>query len=397
MQAQIWSDMNWKLIITLLMVSAILAYFGDRVGMRIGKKRISLFGLRPRHTSQIITAFTGVVISVGILLTMSVVSENVRTALFSMKFLQSQIINLTAELQESRDEAQLASIRLMESQSKLEEQEKKLREIQGQLAKVQPELEKAQKELTGLKGEKDSLKKEKVKLDQEVSRLRQEADHLREGLVQVRSGRIAVFAGELLGQQVVPPGSSQKEVEAIFESLRRRAELMVSLRTGISADTIILDVDLKVERTKIQECVNALERKFIRILAGSNALLGEDVRVRYEVHDSKLVYQKGKVVASRLWQPDAADAADAADAESFLHDLLAELNQRAVTEGIMPDPASGKIGAMDATHFFETVEILQETRQEVEVVVVVAEDIYTEGPVKIKFEVVPLGDRLQGE
>ena len=391
MQAQIWSDMNWKLIITLLMVSAILAYFGDRVGMRIGKKRISLFGLRPRHTSQIITAFTGVVISVGILLTMSVVSENVRTALFSMKFLQSQIINLTAELQESRDEAQLASIRLMESQSKLEEQEKKLREIQGQLAKVQPELEKAQKELTGLKGEKDSLKKEKVKLDQEVSRLRQEADHLREGLVQVRSGRIAVFAGELLGQQVVPPGSSQKEVEAIFESLRRRAELMVSLRTGISADTIILDVDLKVERTKIQECVNALERKFIRILAGSNALLGEDVRVRYEVHDSKLVYQKGKVVASRLWQPDAADA------ESFLHDLLAELNQRAVTEGIMPDPASGKIGAMDATHFFETVEILQETRQEVEVVVVVAEDIYTEGPVKIKFEVVPLGDRLQGE
>ena len=111
----------------------------------------------------------------------------------------------------------------------------------------------------------------------------------------------------------------------------------------------------------------------------------------YEVHDSKLVYQKGKVVASRIWQPDAADA------ESFLHDLLAELNQRAVTEGIMPDPASGKIGAMDATHFFETVEILQETRQEVEVVVVVAEDIYTEGPVKIKFEVVPLGDRLQGE
>ncbi len=391
MQAQIWSDMNWKLIITLLMVSAILAYFGDRVGMRIGKKRISLFGLRPRHTSQIITAFTGVVISVGILLTMSVVSENVRTALFSMKFLQSQIINLTAELQESRDEAQLASIRLMESQSKLEEQEKKLREIQGQLAKVQPELEKAQKELAGLKGEKDSLEKEKAKLDQEVSRLRQEADHLREGLVQVRSGRIAVFAGELLGQQVVPPGSSQKEVEAIFESLRRKAELMVSLRTGISADTIILDVDLEVERTKIQECVNALERKFIRILAGSNALLGEDVRVRYEVHDSKLVYQKGKVVASRIWQPDAADA------ESFLHDLLAELNQRAVTEGIMPDPASGKIGAMDATHFFETVEILQETRQEVEVVVVVAEDIYTEGPVKIKFEVVPLGDRLQGE
>ncbi|NLB83109.1 MAG: DUF3084 domain-containing protein, partial [Synergistaceae bacterium] len=45
---QIWSDMNWRLILTLIVVSAVLAYLGDVLGMKIGKKRISLLGLRPR-------------------------------------------------------------------------------------------------------------------------------------------------------------------------------------------------------------------------------------------------------------------------------------------------------------------------------------------------------------
>lgn len=383
-QAQIWSDMNWKLIITLLIVSAILAYLGDRIGMRIGKKRISLFGLRPRHTSQIITALTGVVISIGILLTMSVVSENVRTALFSMKFLQSQIVNLTSELQESREESQLMSIRLVESQTKLESQETKLKEIQQNLASVQPKVEKAQEELASVKSEKAALEKEKFKLDQEISSLRQEADRLREGLVQVRSGRIAVFAGELLGQQVIERKSSKEDVKSAFEELHHRAEMVLSLRTGKPAEEIVLGVDPETEKKKMDECINAPARKFVRIIADANILLGEDVRVRYEVYDSRLVYENGEVVAQRTWVPNSGDA------ESFLHSLLAEVNRRAVAEGIMPDAASGKVGAMDATDFFDAVEELQKVEKAVDVTVITLDDIYTEGPVRIKFHITAL-------
>ena len=66
MQIQIWSDMNWRLILTLVLLSGVLAYLGDVLGMRIGKRRISLFGLRPRDTSRVITAFTGILISIAI-------------------------------------------------------------------------------------------------------------------------------------------------------------------------------------------------------------------------------------------------------------------------------------------------------------------------------------------
>jgi len=42
-----------------------VAYLGDIVGTRIGKRRISLFGLRPRHTSSVITVITGILIVAG--------------------------------------------------------------------------------------------------------------------------------------------------------------------------------------------------------------------------------------------------------------------------------------------------------------------------------------------
>jgi len=52
------AEMNWTLILILVAVSAIVAYMGDLVGMRVGKKRVSIFGLRPKSTSSIITICT---------------------------------------------------------------------------------------------------------------------------------------------------------------------------------------------------------------------------------------------------------------------------------------------------------------------------------------------------
>ena len=137
MQVQILSDMNWRLILTLIIVSGVMAYLGDVLGMRIGKKRITLFGLRPRDTSRLITAITGMVISIAILVTMTVISENVRTALFSMKFIQGQLQSLTRELQESRSESQLMSLTLLDSEKRLREQQEGLVTIRRLKAKNQ--------------------------------------------------------------------------------------------------------------------------------------------------------------------------------------------------------------------------------------------------------------------
>src|SRR5438876_11732771 len=50
------------LVMTVLM-GGIIAYNGDLIGRKYGKRRVTLFGLRPKHTAILITSVTGVFIS----------------------------------------------------------------------------------------------------------------------------------------------------------------------------------------------------------------------------------------------------------------------------------------------------------------------------------------------
>ncbi len=97
----LFTEMNWTLIVILVIVSAVVAYIGDLVGMRVGKKRVSIFGLRPKSTSSIITVVSGILITILTLAVLSTTSQTVRTAIFSMKFVQRQITDLTSQLQEA--------------------------------------------------------------------------------------------------------------------------------------------------------------------------------------------------------------------------------------------------------------------------------------------------------
>jgi len=52
--------MNWSLLGTLIIASAIVAWAGDIIGMKLGRKRITFLKLRPKYTSRIISVLTGV-------------------------------------------------------------------------------------------------------------------------------------------------------------------------------------------------------------------------------------------------------------------------------------------------------------------------------------------------
>jgi len=38
---------GFTLILTLVVVGGVIAYIGDRLGMNVGRKKLTLFGLRP--------------------------------------------------------------------------------------------------------------------------------------------------------------------------------------------------------------------------------------------------------------------------------------------------------------------------------------------------------------
>jgi Protein of unknown function (DUF3084) len=71
-----------------------VAYVGDRVGHQVGRKRLSLFGIRPRYTSTIVAIATGMVIALVVTLVAIFASQEVKTAFFKLNSINQQIAEL---------------------------------------------------------------------------------------------------------------------------------------------------------------------------------------------------------------------------------------------------------------------------------------------------------------
>ena len=98
------------LIVVLILTGGAIAFIGDRLGTKIGKKRLSILGLRPRHTSIIVTIITGALITTMTFAVMAATSENVRTALFGMEKLKQHMAEMQQNIEVAGQELQAARV-----------------------------------------------------------------------------------------------------------------------------------------------------------------------------------------------------------------------------------------------------------------------------------------------
>jgi len=73
------------LIPLLILVSGLVAFIGNMVGRAIGRRRLTLLGVRPRYTAQIVTVVTGMMITVVTLAVVLLASQDARQALFHLQ------------------------------------------------------------------------------------------------------------------------------------------------------------------------------------------------------------------------------------------------------------------------------------------------------------------------
>jgi hypothetical protein len=90
------------LIPILIVVSGVVAYIGNLVGRATGRRRLSIFGLRPRYTATLVTILTGMLITLISITSVLVFSQNARTALFELNALREQIRSAESRLRELR-------------------------------------------------------------------------------------------------------------------------------------------------------------------------------------------------------------------------------------------------------------------------------------------------------
>ncbi|MDR1379011.1 MAG: DUF3084 domain-containing protein [Synergistaceae bacterium] len=380
MQPQIFSGANWTLIVSIIAGSAVLAYLGDVLGSKYGKQRISIFGLRPKYTSRLITAFTGIFISVTVLTIMSFFSENVRTALFTMKYLRQELDRISVQLQNNRVDLEEAQNELLSNRLELRSNLERLMDQQALLQTATLSLDLTRFDLETLRNDRDLLTSEKNDLEASVVSLREESQELRRELDVMRLGPITVQANALLAQAVVPPETSRPLVQSILSSLEDVARIAVAKQRNVAPGDVRLALDVLEESEVMTRATDFPDRLYIRLLAAENIAAGENVKIRLESDRSYLLYSEGETLYRTLIDPRTPGFG----AEEALHNFLRRLKNHAIENGVRPDPATNSVGSLEGEDFFETVEKLKTVWGPTIINAVALEDIYTEGPVRIK-------------
>lgn len=394
---ELLKEINWNLIGTLVLVSALVAWVGDIVGMKLGKKRITFMNLRPKHTSRIISVLTGVGIAMITLFAISAASEPVRTALFSMNYVQNQINSLTAELQKNRGSLQDMELELFASRGDLSEKQLELQIVEEKLADGTKNLKTAKAKLLAMEAQmafaekeqntliklNEKLEQDSKKLSASVSEMQRESEKLKEGIQRLREGRIAALTGEVLSQGVVDNTTiTPYYAEQIIDRLKDEACALLAYRFGKKKEDIkppVLD-EKSSAAVKKNIVSDSSARWLLRMTAQSNAVEGEPVMVRVDSFRTKRIYNAGEV----LYECPVKAGTPRVELEETVFRALKDLNAKAAREGVMREPLTGNIGSVDTAELMNTLEAFDDSKTDKTLRIVTANDIYSEGPLRIR-------------
>ncbi len=377
-----------RLIIIMAIVGGFIAYLADKMGSKIGKKKMSIFGLRPKHTSILLTVTSGTIIAVLTIGVMAVSSQSARTALFGMDKLQRELKLLNAEKEGAIMALDAAKGRVEEQNKKISELDAKMQDsmrendaMEAKLAEVNSMYSKAQEELTALTESKEQL-------TSEITELEKTTDALRKGIINMREGQVYYRAGEVVYAGVMRGGLKHDANVAQVNWLLQNANEAALERLGMQQKEEPLQA-IWLSRGVVNNAVNALDKSkgnlFFRVRTVANIIVGELAVCEIEMFENQFIYPDGTLIYSADY--DLHDGS--ATHDNLLMGFLSQINHQAVQAGVLPDPLSGKVGNMDAATMIETSNAIRRINGAFTIKAYAKGDITTAGPVRLRLEVIP--------
>jgi len=407
------------LIAILAITGGIIAFIGDKLGTKVGKKKLTMFGLRPKHTSIVVTIITGILITVSTMGILTLVSRDVRTALFGMEALKTQLTTLSQEVSAKNIELDTSRSALEAKTAEYAVLTTKVKSVADQLAGISSELadaiaqrdhtarqldetlkgyevargdlntaQQALNTLQNTKNELDlrvnTLTAAKTSLQTDVDNLNELTAKLRQGIQVVREGSIIYRAGEILTTTVLPGGESQND------TVRALSDIIYKTNQQIIDKLEIEDKNLEVlwvaqsDFDKVVAVIVATNQDVIvRISAGGNTVYGEPVVGHLSIYPNQQIYKQGQ----NIYMTMINGGSNSIQAEAAVMDFLQKVNAVAIKQGILPDPIQGTVGAISGTEFYDVVNTVKRYRGNVTLTATALNDTFTSGPLKIQIHV----------
>ena len=379
-----WSVENmysFILVFTLILISGLIAFVGDWIGLKIGKKRVTIFGLRPHYTAIVITIISGMLIVIITVSILAISSNDVRTALFGMEQLKEKLSNLSRQVELSNTQLSSTKEELKKKTTELQEMEEKYQALSEDIKNKTSQLEELSKIREGLIEEKD-------KLDKEVEELNAAIKALYSGIAWIREGEVIFESDEQIALAII---QGQRPVEEIKEELIRflneASNRVLTMGAKIDERTNQALIISQEEFENItQKIYDSDKEMIVRLLSSINVIKGEPVVAYFNLLENKLLFKLDEEVISEEIESSEVYS----EVENKLLSLLRKVNIIAVREGIIPDPKTSFVGAVSAINLYDTVKTIVESGTTMKVTVISIDDTWRTGPLKVRMEAKPI-------
>ena len=392
------------LIVILIITGGIIAFIGDHLGSKVGKKKLTVFGLRPKYTSMLVTIITGFLITTLTLGVMTVSSENVRTSLFGMEKLNKSMQDAKAELANTSAELAMAKAEQNKAQEDLKKARNELQGLQQQTETLEArnqELQAGNKRLEDTNSEllhrNEKLTNVNLILEEGNERLHKNNKELEEnnrdlstGIKIMREGDITFRAGEVLAAGVIKGKRSQEEIVEDVDKLVNAARYNVTRRIGSEAPDAAKDIWLyQPEYTDAIKFISEHEDDYVvRLTAAGNMVRGEPVRVDIQLFKDNVIYKRNELI---LQKPLQFDPRNPQDVEAKLMEFLHEVNRTARSKGMLADSISGTVGVIDGEQVYRIMSEMQRSTGDTMISAFAQEVTNVLGPLRLRLQLIGTG------
>lgn len=289
------------LIAAILVLGGVIATVGDRLGMKVGKARLSLFKLRPRQTATLITILTGTLISASTFGILFAVDDQLRRGVFDFQEIQAEKRQAEEERDLAQRERQKSQQELVESQQEQVAAERRLRDINQSLRGAIAQRDRIESQLNTTESQLNSTRTKLSQVEAQFQQARTLLQSISQQQEQLQS-EIRQLEAARQQQLAERDRAIAERDQALNERNRAIAEREAQLRR-LETQRVQLQQDVQA----LEQEVQTLEREFQGLRQGNVAL------TRNQSLSSGIV---------RIVSPDAAQQA--------VNRLLREANRLAV-------------------------------------------------------------------
>ena len=389
-----------EILIIIAIMGGLIAYMGDKLGTKVGKRRMSLFGLRPKHTSIIVTIVTGLLVAAATVGVLTITSQSVRTALFGMDQLRADMNQLTAEVTAKNAE-------LKRGQELLEANKKELADRMAEIETIRKEVEQSRQELADAEAAKIATEAElsalqasydeaskklaaleatRASMEKHIADLQKTQEELKTGIIHLREGTILFQVDQLLAQAVVRNGLSHNEARDAVNSIVEDTNKLVLRRLGVedNGESVVY-----VDRQNMEVAISKVEESktpmVIQVVAAGNIIAGEPAVATIQVYPQQFIYKSGDVISTAVIDGGS-------NAQVNMLRFLKQVNEEAKSKGVIPDSLSGDIGTIPGDELFSAIRRIGMLHGKVYVEAYADGDTYSSGPVHIKLRITQMTD-----